>query len=39
MVRREGRGSSVAPWRYRLTNADDEYYDRGELPPIRGLFD
>jgi len=23
------------PWRYRLENADDGYYDRGELPPIR----
>jgi hypothetical protein len=36
LIRREGRGTRVNPWRYRLANADDEYYDRGELPPLRG---
>ncbi len=39
MVRRDGRGSSADPWRYRLENANDAYYDRGELPPLRGLFE
>lgn len=33
-VRREGNGTRVKPWRYRLANADDAYWDRGELPPI-----
>jgi hypothetical protein len=23
------------PYRYRLPNEDDQYYDRGELPPLR----
>lgn len=35
LIRREGRGTRANPWRYRLANADDEYYDRGELPPLR----
>ena len=35
LVRREGRGTRNDPWRFRLENADDAYYDRGELPPIR----
>ena len=35
LVRREGRGTSRDPWRYRLENADDAYYDRNELPPLR----
>lgn len=37
-VRREGKGTRTQPWRYRLPNADDEYYDRGELPPLGPLF-
>jgi hypothetical protein len=37
-VRREGTGSRVDPYRYRLPNEDDEYYDRGELPPLKPLF-
>lgn len=36
-VRREGQGTKRNPWRYRLENEDDEYYDRGELPPLRDL--
>ena len=32
LVRREGRGSSASPWKYRLENEDDAYLDRGELP-------
>lgn len=32
LVRREGQGTRSKPWRYRLTNEDDEYYDHGELP-------
>jgi AAA domain len=35
LVRRPGKGTRDDPYRYRLPNADDEYYDRGELPPIR----
>lgn len=35
LVRREGKGTRTDPWRYRLKNEDDEYYDRGELPPLR----
>jgi len=34
-LRREGSGSKRDPWRYRLENADDAYWDRGELPPLR----
>jgi len=37
LVRREGRGIRSHPYRYRLPNADDEYWDRGELPPLREL--
>jgi hypothetical protein len=36
-VRREGSGTRTNPWRYRLENEDDKYYDRGELPPLRDL--
>ena len=36
-VRRQGAGTRVHPWRYRLENEDDPYYDRGELPPLRDL--
>ena len=28
-------GRKTDPYRYRLPNQDDEYYDRGELPPLR----
>jgi hypothetical protein len=34
-VRRVGKGTRLDPWRYRLPNEDDEYYARGELPPLR----
>jgi hypothetical protein len=34
-VRRQGAGRRDDPYRYRLPNDDDEYLDRGELPPIR----
>jgi hypothetical protein len=37
LVRREGQGRRLNPYRYRLPNEDDEYWDRGELPPLRGL--
>jgi hypothetical protein len=37
-VRREGQGTNVRPWRYRLPNADDAYYDLGELPPLPPLL-
>ena len=36
-IRRQGRGNKHDPWRYRLENEDDEYYDRGELPPLKPL--
>jgi hypothetical protein len=35
LVRRQGAGRRDDPYRYRLPNEDDEYLDRGELPPIR----
>jgi AAA domain len=35
LVRRQGAGRKDDPYRYRLPNEDDEYLDRGELPPIR----
>ena len=37
LVRREGQGTQRNPWRYRLENEDDAYYDMGELPPMPGL--
>ncbi len=37
-LRREGSGTRPNPWRYRLENEDDPYWDRGELPPLRGLI-
>jgi len=36
-IRREGCGTRTSQWRYRLENEDDKYWDRGELPPLRGL--
>ncbi len=39
LVRREGKGTRMNPWRYRLENEDDAYWDRGQLPPLRPLFD
>ncbi len=38
LVRRSGRGRRDDPYRYRLPNEDDAYYDRGELPPLRPLL-
>lgn len=38
LVRRSGQGTKSDPWRYRLPNEDDAYYDRGELPPLKPLF-
>jgi hypothetical protein len=37
LVRRFGTGRRSDPYRYRLPNEDDEYRDRGELPPLREL--
>jgi hypothetical protein len=37
LVRRSGNGTRSDPYRYRLPNEDDAYYDRGELPPLRDL--
>ena len=34
---RINRQPRTDPWRYRLENEDDEYRDRGELPPPRDL--
>ena len=34
LIRREGKGRRADPYRYRLENKNDWYYDRGELPPI-----
>ena len=34
-LRRMGNGRRLDPYRYRLTNEDDEYVERGELPPLR----
>ena len=36
-LRRQGNGRKDDPYRYRLENKDDEYRDRGELPPLRDL--
>jgi hypothetical protein len=33
-----GSGTRTDPFRYRLRNSDDDYYDRGELPPLKDLF-
>lgn len=38
LVRRMGTGAKNDPYRYRLPNEDDEYWDRGELPPLRELW-
>jgi hypothetical protein len=35
LVKRFGNGRNTDPWRYRLPNEDDRYYDRGMLPPLR----
>ncbi len=35
LVRRCGEGRRKDPYRYRLPNEDDAYYDRGELPPLK----
>ena len=37
LIRRVGTGRKADPYRYRLPNADDEYWDRGELPPLGEL--
>jgi len=37
LIRCEGHGTSKSPWRYRLEDEDDKYYDRGELPPLKLL--
>jgi hypothetical protein len=37
LLRRHGTGRREDPYRYRLTNEDDEYWDRGEVPPLRDL--
>ncbi|HEY2785406.1 MAG TPA: hypothetical protein VGJ05_10560 [Fimbriiglobus sp.] len=35
LVRRAGQGIKTDPFRFRLPNEDDKYYDRGQLPPLR----
>jgi len=37
LCRRDGKGTRESSWRYRLKNSDDDYYDRGEFPPILPL--
>jgi hypothetical protein len=37
-VRRSGGGTKDDPFRFRLPNEDDEYWDRGEVPPLRDKF-
>ncbi len=37
LVRREGRGTKNAPYRYRLEHKNDRYHDMGELPPLEPL--
>ena len=37
LLRRMGSGRKRDPYRYRLENADDKYWDRGELPPLGPL--
>ena len=37
LVRRSGHGTKRSPYQYRLPNKDDEYYDRGELPPLEPM--
>ncbi len=37
LVRRLGKGRNKDPYRYRLTNEDDQYLDRGEIPPLKDL--
>ena len=36
-LRRCGEGRRKDPYRYRLPNEDDKYYDRGKLPPLPEL--
>jgi len=38
-LRRVGEGTTIDPYRYRMKNTNDEYYDRGELPPLPGSED
>jgi len=35
LLRRVGSGRKANPYRYRLENEDDAYFDRGEVPPLR----
>jgi len=37
LLRRMGSGRRSDPYRFRLTNEDDEYLDRGEIPPLREM--
>jgi hypothetical protein len=37
LLRRQGTGRREDPYRYRLENEDDEYWDRGEVPPLRDM--
>ena len=38
-LRRKGAGRKSDPYRYRLENADDKYYDRGEFPPPQDMWE
>lgn len=37
LLRRQGNGRKEDPYRYRLENEDDQYWDRGEIPPLRDI--
>jgi hypothetical protein len=44
LLRRMGNGRKADPYRYRLENEDDQYLDKGLIPPlkdldIRGMFE
>jgi hypothetical protein len=32
-----GNGRKADPYRYRLENEDDQYLDKGLIPPLKGL--
>ncbi|MCE9534552.1 MAG: helicase RepA family protein [Planctomycetes bacterium] len=38
-IRRQGFGTRDKPWRFRLKNENDEYYDSGELPPLSDIWE
>jgi hypothetical protein len=38
LCRRKGSGRRLDPYQYRLSNEDDDYYDRSKLPPLRDIL-